>query len=68
MNNLEKNSDVSKLMDKGRKKQAETNRKLLGSIVKVVVFCGKQNIPLRGDRDDGYIEIYDEECTLEDIS
>ena len=30
----------------------EKNRKILSSIVKIIVFCGRQGIPLRGHRDD----------------
>ena len=49
LNNLENNIDVSKLIDKGRKKQAEINRAILKSIVKTVMLCGQRNFPLRGD-------------------
>ena len=32
--------------------QVQTNRQLLTSIIKTIIFCGKQNIALRGHRDD----------------
>ena len=32
--------------------EAILNRQLLNSIIKTVIFCGKQNIPLRGHCDD----------------
>ena len=32
--------------------QVQTNRQLLNSIIKTVIFCEKQNIPLRGHHDD----------------
>lgn len=31
----------------------ETNKQKLASIVETIVFCGRQNIPLRGHRDSG---------------
>lgn len=31
----------------------EANRKRLVSIVKTIIFCGKNNLALRGHRDDG---------------
>ena len=33
-------------------KQIKENRQKLEAILKVVIFCGHQNIPLRGHRDD----------------
>lgn len=33
-------------------RQVEFNRKVLKSVFKSVIFCGYQNIPLRGHRDD----------------
>ena len=68
MKNLENNVNISKLIDKGRKKQADLNRKILGSIVKTIMLCGKRNFPLRGKRDDGHLEIYDEDSIIDDIT
>jgi hypothetical protein len=33
-------------------KEVRKNREILSSVVKCVVLCGKQNLPLRGHRDD----------------
>ena len=43
---------VLTLANSAHSRQIEENRLKLTSIVKCVVFCGKQNIPLRGHRDD----------------
>ncbi|CAH2083533.1 unnamed protein product [Euphydryas editha] len=40
-----------------RKRQQEENRKKLIPIVKGIIFCGKQGIPLRGKTDSGRIHI-----------
>lgn len=37
-------------------KQISTNRQILASVFKCVIFCGKQNLALRGHRDDGIRE------------
>ena len=39
------------VMEQHRSSVIEINQKLV-SIVKCIVFCGRQNIPLRGHRDD----------------
>lgn len=41
--------------DKSHLKNVQENRKMLGSLVKCIIFLGKQNIPLRGHKDDGNI-------------
>ena len=38
-------------MTTGQRNQALVHRKVMKSIVETVVFCGRQNIPLRGHRD-----------------
>ncbi len=38
-------------LDKSRAHQIEINRQKLASIMKTIVFCGKQNLALRGHRD-----------------
>jgi len=35
----------------------ESNRKLLVPIIKTIIFCGHNNLPLRGHRDDGILDI-----------
>ena len=43
---------VDKQLNKALEKRAEENRQKLKPIIKTVIFCGKQNIPLRGHRDE----------------
>ncbi|KAJ8884602.1 hypothetical protein PR048_016459 [Dryococelus australis] len=50
------------------KKVIEENRKKLTPIMKTVIFCGAQNIPLRGYRDDGDLKTEPEKKYGEDIS
>lgn len=35
----------------------ESNRKRLIPIIKTIIFCGHNNLPLRGHRDDGILDI-----------
>ena len=42
-----------KELDQTRSDEANRNRIILRSIVKTILFCGRQNISLRGHRDDG---------------
>ena len=46
-------TNIIEQIDTGKKEQAEENRKRLRPIVKTIMLCGKQNIPMRGHRDDG---------------
>ncbi|CAH1724767.1 unnamed protein product [Aphis gossypii] len=43
------NNKVSSIM--------ESNRKRLVPIIKTIIFCGHNNLPLRGHRDDGILDI-----------
>ena len=43
---------VLTLANSAHSRQIEENRLKLTSIVKCLLFCGKQNIPLRGHRND----------------
>ena len=43
---------VDQALNKAMRERIESNREKLSPIVKTVVFCGRQNIPLRGHRDD----------------
>lgn len=47
--------EVINLVNDQRKKQILDNRERLRPIIKTIVFLGQQNIPLRGHRDDGFI-------------
>ena len=43
-------------MTTGQRNQALVNLKVMKSIIETVVFCGRQNIPLRGHRDYGRLD------------
>ena len=50
---MEKQSEpIDVMLDEVKRQQIEENRKLLKPIVGAIVLCGRQNIPLRGHRDD----------------
>lgn len=44
---------IDRVLDKEDQEQIATNRKILASIIKCVLFLGKQNLAFRGDDDDG---------------
>ena len=44
---------VNEQLDTLLRKQIETNRNILSSLFKTVILCGRNNIALRGHRDDG---------------
>jgi len=46
---------VCNQLDIQRREEIQKNRTYLRPIVKSVIFCGKQNLPLRGHRDDGQV-------------
>ena len=43
---------LSQIFEKSRQDRIAINRQKLKPIIKTVVFCGRQNIPLRGHRND----------------
>ena len=43
---------ISRQLDRAMSERIVENRSKLSSIVKTVIFCGQQNISLRGHRDD----------------
>ncbi|CAF4804292.1 unnamed protein product [Rotaria magnacalcarata] len=45
---------VTVLMDKRAHNEIKENRARLRPIIETIIFCGKQNIALRGHRDDGH--------------
>ena len=47
------NTAVNVLMDTAAKHLMENNKKVIESLLKVIMLCGKQGLPLRGHRDDG---------------
>jgi len=52
---------VNNILDEKANKIIENNRKVIESLLKIVAFCGKQGIALRGHRDDKITWIEDEE-------
>lgn len=48
-------SDIASQVDNTRSRLIADNRERLKPIVETVLLCGRQNIPLRGHRDDGNI-------------
>ena len=44
---------VNVMMDTAAKLLMEKNRKVIESLLKITMLCGKQGLPLRGHRDDG---------------
>lgn len=56
--------EVIHLIDKQRKAQVEENRERLRPIIKTVLLCGRQNIPLRGHIDDGKLYSNEEETNI----
>lgn len=49
--------DIRNLLDTKRKEQALQNRLRLAPIIASIIFLGKQNIPLRGHRDSGILNL-----------
>jgi len=49
--------DVRNLSSTARNEAIKYNRKRLASIVETVLFCGRQNLPLRGHRDSGPLDV-----------
>lgn len=49
--------DIITQLDQGLKKQAEENRKNLIPIIETILFCGRQEVPLRGTGDCGPINL-----------
>ena len=47
-----KSQAINVTLDREYSRKVEENRKKLASIAKAVIFCGHQNISLRGYRDD----------------
>lgn len=56
--------EVINQIDKQRQAQVEENRERLRPIIKTIMLCGRQNIPLRGHRDDGKLYSKEEEPNI----
>jgi len=61
-----KKKDIFESLDSGRKAQALQNRAKLKPIVKTVIFCGRQDIPLRGHSDMGTLALPDGDPAVND--
>ncbi|KAF0313819.1 repressor of the inhibitor of the protein kinase [Amphibalanus amphitrite] len=48
--------DIRNLVHRGRRAEAEANRQALAPIIDAVLTCARQNIALRGHRDDGRLD------------
>lgn len=48
---------VDEAVDKGKAAQILKNRAILRSIIETVILCGRQNLPLRGHRDHGQLDL-----------
>ena len=48
----QKSAPIDVMLDDMKRQQIEENRKLLRPIIAAIVLCGRQNIPLRGHRDE----------------
>ena len=58
---MERQSEsIDVMLDEMKRQQIEENRKPLKPIVGAIVLCGRQNIPLRGHRDDSSNYLSDE--------
>ena len=55
-----KSEPIDVMLDEMKRQQIEENRKLLKPIAGEIVLCGRQNIPLRGHRDDSPNYLSDE--------
>ncbi|XP_037876693.2 52 kDa repressor of the inhibitor of the protein kinase [Bombyx mori] len=56
--------NVMNQVNSQRLKQINVNRERLRPIVKTIIFCGHQNISLRGHRDDGKLLNYDSDDSV----
>ena len=43
---------ILSLIDKDRIEKINRNKTIVGSIIKIIITCSRQNIPLRGHRDE----------------
>ncbi|XP_022160331.1 zinc finger MYM-type protein 1-like [Myzus persicae] len=51
------NREVINMLDSQRKKEVDENRARLRPIIETIIFLGRQNIALRGHRDDGKVSL-----------
>jgi hypothetical protein len=58
-------NDILVQVDTTRSKQIKDNRERLKPIIETVLLCGRQNIPMRGHRDDGAMDCADGKSVVE---
>ena len=58
----DKPRDVRNALNSSRQKAVEENRNRLSHIIRIVEFCGRQEIPLRGHRDAGAFSLNETDC------
>lgn len=51
---------IDKSLDIARSKQAEENRRKIKPIIKTIILCGRQGLPLRGHKDYGPFDLHTE--------
>lgn len=51
------NKSVAVILDSKKRTLIETNKQRLRPITKTVLFCARNNLPLRGHRDDGFRDL-----------
>ncbi|GFY76648.1 TTF-type domain-containing protein [Trichonephila inaurata madagascariensis] len=51
---------INKILDEKKAEEVHKNRHILCSIIKTVIFCGKQGIALRGNSDYGSLNLNEE--------
>lgn len=57
MENNTATKNIAVVLDKKKAELIEGNRKRLRPIIKTIIFCARNNLPLRGHRDDGYYDV-----------
>ena len=60
--NADKSRDVRNTLNSSRQKAVEENRNRLSHIIRTIEFCGRQEIPLRGNRDAGAFSLNETDC------
>ena len=58
----DKSRDVRNALNSSRQKAVEKNRNRLSHIIRIIEFCGRQEIPLSGHRDAGAFSLNKTDC------
>ncbi|GFU96142.1 hypothetical protein TNCV_148141 [Trichonephila clavipes] len=57
---VSENLSFNKILDKKKAEEVHKNRQILCSIIKTVIFCGKQGIAIRGHSDYDFLNLTEE--------